>query len=129
MTSRLSYCDIFTDKDTSELLHPENFEDIQSHVKKYLEKENIKKFVEAVLDEQIGNSKINISNGKNSSENEKGAPSLDFSSNYSFISCLVNVQYNELFNIRRDIKIAHACKAKVEEYDDIDDPKLKQSHE
>jgi len=131
MTYRLSYFDTFTDKDTSELLCPKNFDHIQTHISKYLQRNDVKQFISQMEDALLTSSMIHISKPDNANEmeNKESYPDIKFNTDaiFSIVACLMILKYNEIFNIRREIKIARFCEQELENYDSEDLEKMKKS--
>lgn len=121
LTYKLSYFDTFIDKHTSQLLIPSRFGGVHENAQAYLEKEEIKKFLDKFEKTRLNHAKSykgEYFKNKSLSMTQSSSSSVNFGSdnNYELVSCLMNVKYNELFNIRRQIKIAKYCKAKLEDH-------------
>jgi len=123
LTNKLAYFDIFVDKDTLELLSPSHFGKLHERIKDYYNKDHIKKFL-ARLEKGLqvytkaykeGCVKSRSSLSFSTTEDPLKRVKLDFEGDFALISCLVHLKYNELFSLRREIKLALYCKEKLEE--------------
>jgi len=115
LTYMLSYFDSFTDKDTSELFCPSNFENIQKHIANYLERQEVKDFIAKLEESYLMYSKIHVAKNDNKPDDTLPDIRFDLDAQSGITSCLLNLKYNEIFNIKREIKIIYRYKDRLEE--------------
>jgi len=113
LTYRLSYFDTFSDKDSCELFYPKNFDNMHKHMKEFMERESTKRFLAKLEEDLTLHTKIHI-RGFHGQQSEQGAvklPNINFGNGNDFtkVSCLLSVIYNELFNVKREIKMSKHC--------------------
>ncbi len=123
LTNKLAYFNIFVDKDTLDLLSPSNFGSLHERIKDYYNKEHIKTFL-ARLEKGLqvytkqykeGCVKSRSSLSFSTTDDPVKRVKLDLEGEFALISCLVHLKYNELFSLRREIKLANYCKEKLED--------------
>jgi len=132
LTYRLSYFDTFSDKDSCELFYPKKFENMHKHVKEYLARPDVRQFLAKLEDELTLYARISIGAIQNQShkkEEKDMYPDIKFNSGplYSVVSCLLSVIYNELFSMRREIKIARYCEERLMNHQNEETASLSQS--
>jgi len=114
LTYRLSYFDTFSDKDSCELFYPKNFDNMHKHMKEYLQRESTKQFLNKLEDELTNHTKIHVRGFHGQQQNQDGGPKfpeiqIGKGNDFTVVSCLLSVMYNELFNVKREIKMAKHC--------------------
>lgn len=122
LVHRLSYFDTFSDMDSCELLFPKNYENMQKIKKEYFKRTSVKIFLQKIEEALNMSGKIQVS-GPQQADEARELPDIDLAKggDYTVVSCLVTLVYNELFNIRREIKIARYCEAMLQESEqDVD---------
>ena len=121
---KLAYFQMYVDKDTTELLATDRFKSVHKYMKKYLIRENVSRFLEKFEKSLTMYAKIYRAGSiKNKSfirvddeEDNINHRNIITDDNYGMAACLMHIEYNELFNIKRIIKIAKYCKTKLNNF-------------
>ena len=120
LTHRLSCFDNYVDKYTSELINHSNFGTLYERIKNYLKNEQVQKFLDKfeksieMYDNEYKNGCLNNINFLKESDSFKDL-GINFDDNLELISCLVYLKSNELFGLKREIKLANYCKGKLQQ--------------
>jgi len=119
LTHKLSCFDIFIDKQTCDLINHTNFGTLYERIKNYLLTEPVRKFLEKlersceIYNDEYKNScqsSIDLIDHNNCFESLE----INFENNYELISCLTYLKSNEVFGLKREIKLANYCKSKLQ---------------
>lgn len=120
LKSRLSYFEIYSDKDTCELLHPKNFKNLQECIKEFRKRPKVQGLL-SELDEYLQlASTIHIKKESViAMEEASRIPDIKLENveDFSVVSCLLTLTYNDLFAVRREIKLAKECLERLENND------------
>eukprot|EP00330_Aristerostoma_sp_ATCC50986_P000692 CAMPEP_0114592548 /NCGR_PEP_ID=MMETSP0125-20121206/14347_1 /TAXON_ID=485358 ORGANISM="Aristerostoma sp., Strain ATCC 50986" /NCGR_SAMPLE_ID=MMETSP0125 /ASSEMBLY_ACC=CAM_ASM_000245 /LENGTH=297 /DNA_ID=CAMNT_0001791247 /DNA_START=185 /DNA_END=1078 /DNA_ORIENTATION=- len=121
LSYRLSYFETYVDKDTTSVLQPKSFNNITEVVNKYKDRKDVKRFLQIMDENYLMHSKIRVSINNDGTYVAPKIPypelSFPLDDEYGKISCLITIIHNELFRLKREIKLAKYCASWLKDYE------------